>query len=140
MKDYSKRKDFLPNSYLERKNLNYKHKDNKALIGLALIIVILIPVNLNNYINVSAKINGEKEKENIIQEESKFISINSIYNWVELYEYAKSPVNITNGDGTIVISDIKNVDEVSKKVDILNISRSSEKYTVSISKGDEYEE
>lgn len=90
--------------------------------------------------NINETINGEKESENIIQEKSKFISINSIYNWIELYEDAKSPVNITNGNGAIVISTIKNIDGISNKADILNISRSSEKYNVSISKGDEYEE
>lgn len=129
MKKYLRNKNFIPNEFIERLDLNENKKNNQLISILILLNIIIIPTSVNKilqnkeyeevYNNLESNLNIEEriKKENI-EEWINNITPNILY------------MNIQNNNGSIKV---KNKEEVFKieendKIKINSIIKNEENY------------
>lgn len=133
MKTYMKNKDFIPEKFYKKVELNTNKKENKILM-LFLIINLLFVGQTAKYIS--------EIKETPIISRNNYMEQNKV-NFDDINLWIKSIMTddieeayITNNSGEILVSDLNKIDKITSnnliKVDDINLN-SSEKYKLGVS-------
>ena len=133
MKKYLRNKNFIPNEFIERLDLNENKKNNQLISKLILLNIIIIPTSVNKilqnkeYEEVYNNNNNNLEN-NLNIEES--IKKENIEEWINNITPNILYMNIQNNNGSIKV---KNKEEVFKieendKIKINSIIKNEENY------------
>lgn len=133
MKKYLRNKNFIPNEFIERLDLNENKKNNQLISILILLNIIIIPTSLNKimknkeyeevYNNNNNNLEGNLNIEERIKKEN-------IEEWINNITPNILYMNIQNNNGSIKV---KNKEEVFKieendKIKINSIIKNEENY------------
>jgi hypothetical protein len=135
MKKYMKSKDFIPEKFYKKKQIN-KYKKEKGLLVLFIIInLLLLPTTTKNIyetkkVNVSNKVNIEDNK-------FKSDGINNVNVWIEnILNDNVEEVYINKDKGEIVISNLEGIDRLinNKLITISDVNLKNDgKYKLGVS-------
>lgn len=133
MKKYLRNKNFIPNEFIERLDLNENKKNNQLISILILLNIIIIPTSVN-------KIMKNKEYEEVYNNNNNNLESNlnieerikkeNIEEWINNITPNILYMNIQNNNGSIKV---KNKEEVFKieendKIKINSIIKNEENY------------
>lgn len=133
MKKYLRNKNFIPNEFIERLDLNENKKNNQLISILILLNIIIIPTSVN-------KILQNKEYEEVYNNNNNNLESNlnieerikkeNIEEWINNITPNIPYMNIQNNNGSIKV---KNKEEVFKieendKIKINSIIKNEENY------------
>ena len=133
MKKYLRNKNFIPNEFIERLDLNENKKNNQLISILILLNIIIIPTSVN-------KILQNKEYEEVYNNNNNNLESNlnieerikkeNIEEWINNITPNILYMNIQNNNGSIKV---KNKEEVFKieendKIKIKSIIKNEENY------------
>ena len=133
MKKYLRNKNFIPNEFIERLDLNENNKNNQLISILILLNIIIIPTSVNKilqnkeYKEVYNNNNNNLESNLNIEER---IKKENIEEWINNITPNILYMNIQNNNGSIKV---KNKEEVFKieendKIKINSIIKNEENY------------
>ncbi|AJG98428.1 hypothetical protein LF65_01827 [Clostridium beijerinckii] len=133
MKIYTKNKDFIPESFFNKAEMNTIRKENKVIILFLMINLIAFPFVVQNISETkeSSKLNGNSNLE-----EGK-IKFEDISIWVKnLMKDNIEEAHITNNGGDIIVNNLSDIDELSSngfiEIHDMNLN-DNEKYKLGVS-------
>ncbi|NRY62609.1 hypothetical protein [Clostridium beijerinckii] len=133
MKIYMKNKDFIPERFFNRVEMNTMRKENKVVILFLIINLIAFPFVVKN---ISETKESSKLNRNSNLEESK-IKFEDISIWVKnLMKDNIEEAHITNNGGDIIVNNLSDIDELSSNgfIEIHDINlNDNEKYKLGVS-------
>lgn len=133
MKIYTKNKDFIPERFFNRVEMNTMRKENKVVILFLIINLIAFPFVVKN---ISETKESSKLNRNSNLEESK-IKFEDISIWVKnLMKDNIEEAHITNNGGDIIVNNLSDIDELSSNgfIEIHDINlNDNEKYKLGVS-------
>ena len=135
MKKYMKNKNFIPEKFYNKMELNKNKTENKVFILFLIINLILIPITTKSIGEVKEK--PVINKGDIYDSKLKKINSKDINIWIEsIVKDEIEEANITNNNGDIVVNDLEEIDELSSNglIKISNVTlNSSGKYKLGLS-------
>lgn len=133
MKIYMKNKDFIPERFFNRVEMNTVRKENKVIILFLIINLIAFPFVVKN---ISETKESSKLNRNSNLEEGK-IKFEDISIWVKnLMKDNIEEAHITNNGGDIIVNNLSDIDELSSNgfIEIHDINlNDNEKYKLGVS-------
>lgn len=133
MKKYLRNKNFIPNEFIERLDLNENKKNNQLISILILLNIIIIPTSVNKILQnkeyEEVYNNNNNNLENNLNIEER-IKKENIEEWINNITPNILYMNIQNNNGSIKV---KNKEEVFKieendKIKINSIIKNEENY------------
>ncbi len=110
MKIYTKNKDFIPERFFNKVEMNTIRKENKVIISFLIINLIAFPFVVQN---ISETKESSKLNRNSNLEEGK-IKFEDISIWVKnLTKDNIEEAHITNNGGDIIVNNLSDIDELS---------------------------
>lgn len=110
MKIYTKNKDFIPERFFNKAEMNTIRKENKVIILFLIINLIAFPFVVQN---ISETKESSKLNRNSNLEEGK-IKFEDISIWVKnLMKDNIEEAHITNNGGDIIVNNLSDIDELS---------------------------
>lgn len=133
MKIYTKNKDFIPERFFNKAELNTIRKENKVIILFLIINLIAFPFVVQN---ISETKESSKLNRNSNLEEGK-IKFEDISIWVKnLMKDNIEEAHITNNGGDIIVNNLSDIDELSSngfiEIHDMNLN-DNEKYKLGVS-------
>lgn len=133
MKIYTKNKDFIPERFFKRAEMNTIRKENKVIILFLIINLIAFPFVVQN---ISETKESSKLNRNSNLEEGK-IKFEDISIWVKnLMKDNIEEAHITNNGGDIIVNNLSDIDELSSngfiEIHDMNLN-DNEKYKLGVS-------
>jgi len=112
MKKYMKNKNFIPEKFYNRKELN-KNKKEKILLMLFVIVnLILVPITTKSIREI--KTTTMVSNDGINNSKSRKIDANSINIWIEsIIEDDIDEANITKSNGDVTVNNLTKIEELS---------------------------
>lgn len=112
MKKYMKNKNFIPEKFYNRKELN-KNKKEKILLMLFVIVnLILVPITTKSIGEI--KTTTIVSNDGINNSKSRKIDANSINIWIEsIIEDDIDEANITKSNGDVTVNNLTKIEELS---------------------------
>ncbi|MBN7572666.1 MULTISPECIES: hypothetical protein [Clostridium] len=133
MKIYTKNKDFIPERFFNKVEMNTIRKENKVIISFLIINLIAFPFVVQN---ISETKESSKLNRNSNLEEGK-IKFEDISIWVKnLTKDNIEEAHITNNGGDIIVNNLSDIDELSSNgfIEIHDINlNDNEKYKLGVS-------
>ena len=133
MKIYTKNKDFIPERFFNKVEMNTIRKENKVIISFLIINLIAFPFVVQN---ISETKESSKLNRNSNLEEGK-IKFEDISIWVKnLMKDNIEEAHITNNGGDIIVNNLSDIDELSSNgfIEIHDINlNDNEKYKLGVS-------
>lgn len=133
MKIYMKNKDFIPERFFNRVEMNTVRKENKVIILFLIINLIAFPFVVKN---ISETKESSKLNRNSNLEEGK-IKFEDISIWVKnLMKDNIEEAHITNNGGDIIVNNLSDIDELGSNgfIEIHDINlNDNEKYKLGVS-------
>lgn len=133
MKIYTKNKDFIPERFFNKVEMNTVRKENKVIILFLIINLIAFPFVVQN---ISETKESSKLNRNSNLEEGK-IRFEDISIWVKnLMKDNIEEAHITNNGGDIIVNNLSDIDELSSngfiEIHDMNLN-DNEKYKLGVS-------
>lgn len=133
MKIYTKNKDFIPERFFNKAEMNTIRKENKVIILFLIINLIAFPFVVQN---ISETKESSKLNRNSNLEEGK-IKFEDISIWVKnLTKDNIEEAHITNNGGDIIVNNLSDIDELSSngfiEIHDMNLN-DNEKYKLGVS-------
>lgn len=133
MKIYTKNKDFIPERFFNKAEMNTIRKENKVIILFLIINLIAFPFVVQN---ISETKESSKLNRNSNLEEGK-IKFEDISIWVKnLMKENIEEAHITNNGGDIIVNNLSDIDELSSngfiEIHDMNLN-DNEKYKLGVS-------
>jgi len=133
MKIYTKNKDFIPERFFNKVEMNTIRKENKVIILFLIINLIAFPFVVQN---ISETKESSKLNRNSNREEGK-IKLEDISIWVKnLMKDNIEEAHITNNGGDIIVNNLSDIDELSSngfiEIHDMNLN-DNEKYKLGVS-------
>ncbi|NRT76753.1 hypothetical protein [Clostridium beijerinckii] len=133
MKIYTKNKDFIPERFFNKVEMNTIRKENKVIILFLIINLIAFPFVVQN---ISETKESSKLNRNSNLEEGK-IKFEDISIWVKnLMKDNIEEAHITNNGGDIIVNNLSDIDELSSngfiEIHDMNLN-DNEKYKLGVS-------
>lgn len=133
MKIYTKNKDFIPERFFNKVEMNTIRKENKVIISFLIINLIAFPFVVQN---ISETKESSKLNRNSNLEEGK-IKFEDISIWVKnLMKDNIEEAHITNNGGDIIVNNLSDIDELSSngfiEIHDMNLN-DNEKYKLGVS-------
>ncbi|ALB47108.1 MULTISPECIES: hypothetical protein [Clostridium] len=133
MKIYTKNKDFIPERFFNKAEMNTIRKENKVIILFLIINLIAFPFVVQN---ISETKESSKLNRNSNLEEGK-IKFEDISIWVKnLMKDNIEEAHITNNGGDIIVNNLSDIDELSSngfiEIHDMNLN-DNEKYKLGVS-------
>jgi len=112
MKKYMKNKNFIPEKFYNRKELN-KNKKEKILLMLFVIVnLILVPITTKSIREI--KTTTMVSNDGINNSKSRKIDANSINIWIEsIIEDDIDEANINKSNGDVTVNNLAEIEELS---------------------------
>src|SRR5690242_1820782 len=135
MKKYMKNKDFIPEKFYDKIELNRNKTENKIFTLFLIINLFIIPITTKNIGEVKEK--PIVNRSDIYDSKQNNINSNDINIWIE--SIIKSDIEeacITNNNGEVVVKDLDEIDELSSNssIEINDVNlESSGKYKLGVS-------
>ncbi|MCE5221416.1 MAG: hypothetical protein LLF98_09185 [Clostridium sp.] len=135
MQKYMKNKDFIPEKFYNKIELNKNKTENKLFTLFLIINLLLIPFTTKNMDEVKEK--SIANKNDIYDNKYSNINSNDINIWIEsIIKNDIEEAYITNNNGEVVVKDLEEIDELSlnSSIEINDVNlNSSGKYTLGVS-------
>jgi hypothetical protein len=133
MKIYTKNKDFIPERFFNKAEMNTIRNENKVIILFLIINLIAFPFVVQN---ISETKESSKLNRNSNLEEGK-IKFEDISIWVKnLMKDNIEEAHITNNGGDIIVNNLSDIDELSSngfiEIHDMNLN-DNEKYKLGVS-------
>lgn len=133
MKIYMKNKDFIPERFFNKVEMNTIRKENKVIVLFLIINLIAFPFVVEN---ISETKESSKLNRNSNLEEGK-IKFEDISIWVKnLMKDNIEEAHITNNGGDIIVNNLSDIDELSSngfiEIHDMNLN-DNEKYKLGVS-------
>lgn len=117
MKKYMKNKDFIPEKFYNKIELNKNKIENKVFTLFLIINLLLIPITTKSIGEVAEK--PATSKIDIYDNTSNKIKLKDINIWIEsLIKDEIEEAHITNNNGDIVVNDLEKIDKLSSNSSI----------------------
>lgn len=134
MKKYMKNKDFIPERFYNKADLNKSKNENRIFTFFLIINLILVQTTAKSIHEINEQnLRGKYEVSN---EQSKY-NINDINLWIEnIMKDDIEEANINNNNGEIVVDGLDKVEELgaSTSIEITDVNLSTdEKYRLGVS-------
>ena len=135
MKRYMKNKDFIPEKFYNKIELNRNKTENKIFTLFLIINLFIIPITTKSIGEIKEK--PIVNRSDIYDSKKNNINSNDINIWIE--SIIKSDIEeacITNNNGEVVVKDLDEIDELSSNssIEINDVNlESSGKYKLGVS-------
>ena len=135
MKEYMKNKDFIPEKFYNKIELNKNKTENRVFTLFLIINLLLIPITTKSI--SEAKEKPIANKSSIYDSKQNKINFNDINIWIEnIIKDEIEEAYITNNNGEVLMEDLNKIDELSSNssIDINDVNlNSSGKYKLGVS-------
>jgi len=135
MKKYMKNKDFIPEKFYNKIELNKNKTENKLFTILLIINLFIIPITTKSIGEFKEK--PIANKSDIYDSKHNNIDSNDIKIWIEsIIKNSIEEANITKNNGEVVVKDLAEIDELSSNssIEISDVNlNSSGKYKLRVS-------
>ena len=112
MKKYMKNKNFIPEKFYNRKELNKNKKEKIVLMIFVIVNLILVPITTKSIGEI--KTTTIVSNDGINNSKSRKIDANSINIWIEsIIEDDIDEANITKSNGDVTVNNLAEIDELS---------------------------
>lgn len=112
MKKYMKNKNFIPEKFYNRKELNKNKKEKILLMIFVIVNLILVPITTKSIGEI--KTTTMVSNDGINNSKSKKINANSINIWIEsIIEDGIDEANITKSNGDVTVNNLAEIEELS---------------------------
>lgn len=132
MRNYTKYKDFLPKSYIEKKIQNNKESNKKAIWLLVALNLYMLPVNIKNVF--------KNDNDSVIVSTNYCNNdsfIKEIEQWINLNNFKIESLEVEGEKGTIKTLNRDVLCEIEESgYNILNITKEDTIYKANVNKGD----
>lgn len=137
MKEYIKNKDFIPEKFYNKMELDKNKRENEIIILFLIINLILFPMTIRNNKQLQNK-DKEITKYAIVKEDDQ--SLNKITKFINnIFEDGIEEARISNEKGEIIVNNFEEVSKLSDnnniKIDNINLN-GSQKYELGVSSYD----
>ena len=135
MKRYMKNKDFIPEKFYDKIELNRNKTENKIFTLFLIINLFIIPITTKSIGEVKEK--TIVNRSDVYDSKQNNINSNDINIWIE--NIMKSDIEeacITNNNGEVIVKDLVEIDELSSNssIEINDVNlESSGKYKLGVS-------
>ena len=135
MKRYMKNKDFIPEKFYNKIEVNRNKTENKIFTLFLIVNLFIIPITIKSIGEVKEK--PIVNRSDIYDSKQNNINSNDINIWIE--SIIKSNIEeacITNNNGEVVVKDLDEIDELSSNssIEINDVNlESSGKYKLGVS-------
>ena len=135
MKRYMKNKDFIPEKFYDKIELNRNKAENKIFTLFLIINLFIIPITTKSIGEVKEK--TIVNRSDVYDSKQNNINSNDINIWIE--NIMKSDIEeacITNNNGEVIVKDLDEIDELSSNnsIEINDVNlESSGKYKLGVS-------
>ena len=135
MKRYMKNKDFIPEKFYDKIELNRNKTENKIFTLFLIINLFIIPITTKSIGEVKEK--TIVNRSDVYDSKQNNINSNDINIWIE--NIMKSDIEeacITNNNGEVIVKDLDEIDELSSNssIEINDVNlESSGKYKLGVS-------
>jgi len=134
MKKYMKNKDFIPERFYNKVDLNKSKNENRIFTFFLIINLILVQTTAKSIHEINEQnLRGKYEVSN---EQSKY-NINDINLWIEnIMKDDIEEAHINNNNGEIVVDDLDKIEELgaSASIEITDVNlNTDEKYRLGVS-------
>ena len=135
MKRYMKNKDFIPEKFYNKIELNKSKRENKLFTLLLIINLLIIPITVKSIEGVKEK--SIENKSYIYDSKQSEIKLNDINIWIESINRNNiEKAYITKNSGEVIVKDLEDIDDMSLnssiKINDINLNENGE-YKVGIS-------
>ena len=135
MKKYMKNKDFIPEKFYNKIELNKNKTENKVFTLFLIINLLIIPITAKSIGEFKEK--PIANKSDIYDSKHNNIDSNDIKIWIEsIIKNSIEEANITKNNGEVVVKDLAEIDELSSNssIEISDVNlNSSGKYKLRVS-------
>jgi len=135
MKKYMKNKDFIPEKFYNKIELNKNKTENKLFTIFLLINLLIIPITTRSIGEFKEK--PIVNKSDIYDSKHNNINSNDINIWIEsIIKNGIEEAYITNNKGEVIVKDLDKIDEFSSNgsIEISDVNlNSSGKYKLGVS-------
>ena len=112
MKKYMKNKNFIPEKFYNRKELNKNKKEKIVLMIFVIVNLILVPITTKSIGEI--KTTTIVSNDGINNSKSRKIDANSINIWIEsIIEDDIDEANITKSNGDVTVNNLTKIEELS---------------------------
>jgi len=112
MKKYMKNKNFIPEKFYNRKELNKNKKEKILLMIFVIVNLILVPITTKSIGEI--KTTTIVSNDGINNSKSRKIDANSINIWIEsIIEDDIDEANITKSNGDVTVNNLTKIEELS---------------------------
>ena len=135
MKKYMKNKDFIPEKFYNKIELNKNKTENRVFTLFLVINLLIIPITTKSIGEVKEKPTANKS--DIYDNKQIIINSKDINIWIEsIIKDEIEEAHITNNNGEVIVNDLVKIDELSSnssiKIRDVNMN-SSGKYKLGVS-------
>ena len=135
MKKYMKNKDFIPEKFYNKIELNKNKTENRVFTLFLVINLLIIPITAKSIGEIKEK--PIANKIDIYDSKQNQINSNEINIWIEsIIKDEIEEAHITNNNGEVIVNDLVKIDELSSnssiKIRDVNMN-SSGKYKLGVS-------
>lgn len=135
MKKYIRNKDFIPEKFYDKIELNKNKRENEIFILFLIINLFLIPVTTKSMSEIKEK--SIVNKSDIYDSKPNKINSNDINIWIEnIIKDEVEEAYIANNNGEVIVNDIDKIDELSLNslIEISDVNQNSNgKYKLGVS-------
>ena len=134
MKKYMKNKDFIPEKFYNKIEINKNKTENRVFTLFLIINLLLIPITTKSISEAKEKPIANKSV--IYDSKQNKINFNDINIWIEnIIKDEVEEACITNNNGEVLVNDLDKIDKLSSNssIDINNVNiNSSGKYKLGV--------
>ena len=135
MKKYMKNKDFIPEKFYNKIELNKNKTENRLFTLFLIVNLLLIPITTKSISEPKEK--PIENKNGIYDSKQNKISFNDINIWIEsIIKNDIEEAHITNNNGEVVVKGLEKIDELSSnssiKINAINLN-SNGRYKLGVS-------